>query len=125
MIMKRVILIILISICLFGISNAKHTKQCKVKYKVEYGWSKTYTVDVTFLTGSELNSATGTYNYSSYSVYAVIFWAQNEATVIKIRNILLCGMKVTQSCIDGIIGDLQGYDQDDDYWNICTGDFCF
>jgi len=96
-----------------------------VKYQQQYGWSKKYTVEVTFLTGLELNQATGTYNYRSSSVYAVIFWDQGEATVIRLSSVLLCGYEVDCECIDNTIMDLQGYDQDDDKWNICLSDFCF
>jgi len=82
-------------------------------------------VEVSFLTGSELNTATSSFDYSSGSVYATIFWDQDEVSVIKLINILLCGYKVTCDCIDNTLMDLQGYDQDGDKWNICLGSFCF
>lgn len=91
----------------------------------EYGWSKKYTVEITFLTGFELNQATGTSNYRTSSVYATIFWDQGEATIILVNTILLCGFEVNCNCIDNSFIDLQGYDQDDDKWNICLKDYCF
>lgn len=106
-------------------SEAKYRRIAKVKYQADYGWSKIYTVEVTFLSGFELNSATKTFNYSSYSVYAVIFWGNNEASVIKLSTILLCGTEVTRDCIENTLLDLQGYDQVGDKWNICIKDFCF
>ena len=77
------------------------------------------------MTGYELNTATRTFNYSAYSVYGIIFWAQNEATVIKLNTALLCVSEVDCYCIDNSIVDLQGYDQDGDKWNICLSSFCF
>lgn len=105
-------------------SQAACRKVCSVCYATNYGWSKKYTVEVTFLTGSELNDATSSFKYSSYSVYAVIFWGEGKASVIKISNYLICGSEVDCSCID-TYGSLKGSDQDGDDWKICTNDICF
>jgi hypothetical protein len=43
---------------------------------------KSYHVTATSTTGSELNQATHSLNYTSFSRYIVIFWAQNQASVI-------------------------------------------
>ena len=75
-------------------SEAKCRRGAKVKYQTQNGWSKLYTVETIFLTGYELNTATNSINYSAYSVYAVIFWDQDEASVIKLSTILLCGSEV-------------------------------
>ena len=45
----------------------------------EGGWSKKYTVNVTFLPGHESNEATKSYRYSSISIYAVIFLSKEQA----------------------------------------------
>lgn len=120
-----VIYFIIIAYCLPIEIEGKCRRTAKVKYQAEYGWSKLYTVEVIFMTGYELNTSTRTFNYSAYSIYAIIFWAQNEATVIKLNTILLCGSEVDCDCIDNSIVDLQGYDQDGDKWNICLSSFCF
>ena len=125
---RKYILVFIVFSVLFSLSietEAKCRKDAKVKYQAEYGWSKLYTVEVTFMTGYELNTATNTFNYSAYSVYAIIFWAQNEATVIKLNTFLLCGSEVTCDCIENMLLDMQGYDQKGDKWNICISDFCF
>src|SRR6516162_3036353 len=44
---------------------------------------KTYHVQAINTDGGELNSATSSFNYESWSHYIVIFWAQDQATVIK------------------------------------------
>lgn len=56
-----------------------------VKYQTQTGWSKGYTVDVNVIKGSTLNRKTGTYNYDSYATYAVIFWSNEQASVIKLN----------------------------------------
>lgn len=124
--MKKLILILLIIFSGFFSFNiyAKCVKDAQVKYKQQHGWSKKYSVEVTFMTGSELNSATNTYNYSSYSVYGIIFWGNNEASVIKISSFTLCGFEVTCDCISSMY-DLKGVDQDGDEWNICLSNFCY
>ncbi len=105
--------------------EAKYTQTCVARYMTQDGWSKKYTVDVTFISGSELNEATNSYKYSSYSVYAVIFWGEGKATVIKISNYLSCGTEVDKNCITGTYGCIKGKDQDDDEWKICVSDYCY
>lgn len=107
------------------LASAKYREVATVKYQQQYGWSKNYTVEVTFMTGYELNQATRTVNYSPYSVYGIIFWGQNQASVIKLNGFFACGSEVTSSCIENTIYDLQGYDQDGDKWNICLGNYCY
>lgn len=42
-----------------------------------------YKVQANTMKGSELNKLTKSYNYTSYSKYAVIFWADDQASVIE------------------------------------------
>lgn len=123
--MKKIILLLSIFLLLSFKAEAKYTQTCIARYMTQDGWSKKYTVDVTFISGSELNDATNSYKYSSYSVYAVIFWGEGKATVIKISNYLSCGTEVDKNCITGTYGDIKGKDQDDDEWKICVGDYCY
>lgn len=123
--MKKSIFLLAILI-LFSLKvEAKYTKTCIARYKTQNGWSKNYTVDVTFFTGSELNEAVNTYRFSFYSVYAVIFWDDDKTTVIKISNYLSCGTVVDKNCITGTFGDIKGKDQDNDEWKICVSDYCY
>jgi hypothetical protein len=118
-----VLLTFIFSITFWPNAAAKCRRFATVKYQQKYGWSKKYTVEVTFMTGMELNQATSSYDYSSYSIYAIIFWGEGQATVIKLTSYLLCGYEVTGDCIDNTLSDLQGYDQDGDKWNICMSNF--
>jgi len=76
------------------------------------------------LSGSELNKATRTINYSNFSTYAVIFWDKDEASVIKISSFTNCGSVVTQKCIVNSFSNLDGEDQKGRGWQICTKTYC-
>lgn len=106
-------------------AEAKYTKTCKVKYKTEHNWSEYYTVDVNFLSGSELNSATSSFDYEIYSTYAVVFWGSGKAAVIQISGFTGCGLEVKESCIINKLSNLEGEDQNGRDWEICTSTYCF
>lgn len=64
-------------------SSATSETVC-VKYQTQTGWSKGYQVDGTIIKGSELNSRTSTYSYQPYSTYVVVFWSQDQASILKL-----------------------------------------
>lgn len=119
--------IILLFVFFFMTNNAfaRYTQTCSVRYWTQQGWSKKYTVDVTFMSGSELNDATSSFRYTTYSVYAIIFWGNDKATVIKLSSFTGCGFEVDKDCIANTIYDLKGKDQDDDEWKICVTNYCY
>lgn len=126
--MKKISLFLAILTCFNLITSdifAKCRREAKVKYETTYGWSKLYSVEVIFLTGLELNRATTSIDYNSFSNYAVIFWAEGEATVIEIDSLLFCGVEFECDCLENQIFDLEGQDQDGDKWIICIKSFCF
>lgn len=47
--------------------------------------NRAYKVDITLLSGSELNQSTGGLSYNALANYAVIFWADGQATVIELE----------------------------------------
>jgi len=124
--MKKAFL--LIAILMFCVSPiwAEYTQTCKVKYKKQYDeWSDYYRVDVHFLTGSELNTKTKSFNYSSYDVYAVVFWSKDQATVMKLSGYMGCGSEVDENCINNKYSNLEGTDQEGRSWEICTKSNCY
>lgn len=123
--MKRTILTFLTIFLIVWAADAKYTQTCRVKYKKNYGWSSYYTVDVTFMSGIELNRATKTYNYTSYSTYAIIFWDKGEASVIEISSYIGCGSEVKQSCISNRVTNMTGEDREGRGWEICTQNYCY
>ena len=123
-IVKKITPIVAMALFLSFTVEAKYTQTCVTRYMTQEGWSKKYTVDVTFISGSELNDATSSFKYSSFSFYALIFWGEGQASVIKLSTFLSCGTTVDKNCITNAIGDLKGKDQDDDEWKICVSDYC-
>lgn len=67
-----------------------------------------YHVNAILTTGFELNQATHAFNYNGLSHYIVIFWAQNQATVIEMGGIF-SGPTYLQS---------SGTDQEGRSWGI-------
>ncbi len=120
---KCLMIFLLITNSLFLSAKCRH--YCGVKYETEYGWSKSYKIEVQFLTGMELNNATGSFKYSGYSNYAVIFWGQGEASIIKLSSYLACGYEVDCECIENTYGDLKGTDLQGIAWKICTSEYCY
>ncbi|WP_167618041.1 hypothetical protein [Maribellus sediminis] len=98
----------------------RYTQKCVAQYQTRDGWSNAYNVNVNFMSGTALNNATNTFNYSTTSVYGVIFWDKGQASVIKITTYLPCGGTVDRSCINSVLGPLKGKDQDGDVWRINT-----
>ncbi len=47
---------------------------------------KKYKVEGKIMMGSELNSRTHSFGYSSFSKYVAIFWAQNQVTLIELDS---------------------------------------
>lgn len=103
----------------------QHTQSCAAQYQTRGGWSKTYHVNVNFMSGTVLNRKTNSVNYSTTSVYGVIFWANDKASVIKITTFLPCGGTVDVACINSVLGPLKGNDQDGDGWRIDTTNMGF
>lgn len=103
---------------------ASHVQPVKVRYETEDGRSQWYNVDVTFVTGAELNEATRSFRYGGFDKYGVIFWGERQATVIKLRGFFACGMEFEASCLPSI-GTMRGLDQQERAWEICAQSICF
>ena len=86
-----------------------------VKYQTQSGWSKGYQVDGTVIKGSELNSRTGTYNYEPYSTYVVVFWSQEQASILQLSyysgSISAYGISAT--------------DQEGRSWQVSKTSYCY
>lgn len=125
---RRGLSLIAVSLCVGSLflsttAHAKYVQTSKVRYAVEYGKSKWYDVDVTFMTGQELNDVTSSFRYQAFGAYAVIFWGKGQAAVIKLSGFYPCGAEFEKTCLPGF-GNAKGEDQDGRDWEICTSDFC-
>ena len=105
-------------------AEAAVTAPAKVRYETQDGRSRWYEMEFRFLTGQELNEATSSFRYAGFSNYAVIFFGQGQAAVIKLKTMLFgCSLKFTASCFPSI-GNMKGEDQDGTAWEICTSSIC-
>lgn len=119
--MKKIITIILITLTLNV--SAKFKQNIKVKYQTKYGWSTYYDVVAVFATGYELNKATESFDYDTFSTYCFIWWNEDQYTTIKL-NFVSCGYEAQSSCIS-YYSSLNGKDQDGDKWFICLMRYCY
>jgi hypothetical protein len=93
-------------------------------YKSEYETSPWYTLQVDLMTGGELNSATQSYSYNSYSDYAVIWFGKGEAAIVEIENYLMTGSQFSVQDL-GTTTTLEGTDEQGVRWEICLSDYCY
>ena len=83
------------------------------KYQTESGWSDGYKVNAYVLKGSELNSATNSFDYTSFSTYTVIFWSDDQATIIEMDSPYL-----------SYVGT-EGTDQIGRIWKVAKTSVCY
>lgn len=100
-------------LALATVAEAADRLQVCAKYRTGYGWSDGYRVQATKIKGSELNRATGSWEYNSLATYVVIFWDRDQASVIELSWPFL-----------GPMGT-EGEDQRGTRWEISTSSLCF
>lgn len=120
--MKQLLLgiVLLALIIAYPPAMASYREACTVRYETESGWSSGYQVECIYLTGAELNSATATFNYQAFDTYAVVFWKQNEASVIRLKGYFVCGMEATGQCASMSYMPVKGTDQQGRTWKVCA-----
>lgn len=96
----------------------------RVRYDTQQGFSDWHDTDVTFASGTELNRATRSFDYDGFATYAVIFFSQDQAAVIRLSNPLMCGDIANQQCVTKVFGNLTGTDKGGRNWEICNSAFC-
>lgn len=120
--MKTFLLIffVLVSHC----SLAIYSQVCGVSFEDEGEWSHFELVEVTFVTGNELNEMQGTYDYQQYELFAFIEFKNDDYLLIKISSYTGCGLIVDWNCINNKSYNLEGADQFGRDWEICTREIC-
>lgn len=114
--MSKKFLILLPFVLWSSLSHTYEVKNVCAKYQTNYSWSKTYQVQAQIYTGQELNQATGNPywgNYDMFSHYAVIWWQQGQASIIKL-NFHVAG---------GILLNSQGTDQNGRGWQLSDSSY--
>lgn len=87
----RFLLLTIVGFILIPSAHAEIRRICHVQYETESGLSKKYTVEVTFLTGNELNNKTYSVNYNYLSKYALIWFNNKEVAIIKLDTTAIVG----------------------------------
>ena len=78
---------ILTSFFISNTAQAYEVKKVCAKYETNYKMSKAYSVQAQIYDGSELNEAVGSFSrFNMFDHYAVIWWDQGQASVIKLRS---------------------------------------
>jgi hypothetical protein len=72
-----------------------------------------------YATGSELNESMRPFRFDVFNAYVVVFWTEDQASVIKIEGFVACGPEAKRGCADGRLRKLQGVDQDGIQWEVC------
>ena len=72
-----------------GTAHAEVRRICAVTYDTEDGESDVYKLEVSFVTGKELNRSTHSYNYSSWSNYALVWFAKGKVAILQLGVTLL------------------------------------
>ena len=73
----------------FASATASFT--CDVQYKTGYSWSTEYTMELDFMTGSELNRAANTYSFDSFELYALIWFGEGEVAILEHDGMAIIG----------------------------------
>jgi hypothetical protein len=97
---------------------AAQREEVCIKYQKEYGWSKSYTVIGTVISGSDLNSKVGSLSrFKALSTYVVVFWDDDKATILELPPLSMGSVPMFES---------EARDQLDRLWKIKQGHtFCF
>jgi hypothetical protein len=77
------------------LSEARINRFCKVSYKTEDGWSKEYTMEVSFATGQELFNAMMSSDFQLTKHYALLWFDEDNVAILEIEESypLITGIK--------------------------------
>ena len=114
MILSKLLQIVSVLLLSIGFSaQAKERAEICAKYRTASGWSNSYKVEATIISGSELNQATSSFNYQSFDKYVIIFWDKDQASVIHMEKAFVTFV------------EQMGFDQQGRAWLIKKGNICF
>lgn len=99
--------------CAATLFSASASAVEKLRVCAKQGNGRSYQVEASLYDGSELNSATKSIRFTSFSKYVVIFWSQNEASIIELNHRYI-----------GVTG-VDGTDQEGRKWEVSTSSICF
>lgn len=78
--------IIFIALILFTFTCQASIKRiCQVQYNSNNSWSQIYQIEITFLTGLELNHMAKTNIFSNESIYGIVWFSNGGCAILKIN----------------------------------------
>lgn len=80
---------------------------------VYLGTGKAYRVEAQIMDGSELNDRAGGYRFSSIKTYVLIWWAEEEVSIIELDY-----------SFGPTISGTEGEDQNGYRWDVSTSSYC-
>jgi hypothetical protein len=95
-----------------GGSFAAQRETVCARYMSTHGWSQRYKMNAVLIKGVELNQITRSHKYHSVSIYAVVYWNEEEANFVELS--LPFQSPIGQA----------GVDERGVRWEIAKTDFC-
>lgn len=105
-------------------SDAEVRRYCMVQYEKDYGWSRAYRMEVTFLTGFEIAQKTGNYNFDLYGKYALLWFGEGQVAILKIDSYSITGNVLNRNdfrnlfMFNSSVDAVQVNDEDRTVWRI-------
>ena len=85
LVVKNIVKILSLIILFPSLTFASEKENICIKYRKNFGWSKGYSVQGTVISGSDLNSAVGSFTrFKSFSTYVVVFWDEDQASIFEL-----------------------------------------
>jgi hypothetical protein len=107
------LLAVLLSLVLPTTALAANKTEICVKFRKNYGWSQGYIVQGTVISGTDLNSAVGSFNrFKNFSTYVVVFWDQNQASIFELPGMTMGSVPIFETEVE---------DQQGRKWKIKEG----
>jgi hypothetical protein len=115
--MNKLALLILTFIPLLGFSECRTT--INIQYKTNYGWSKNYTLQASYLTGEEMLNKFPYKQFDLGSVYVLIYWSSGGNSRIKLNQLTTVEASFDCYMLDNIgESSFYGYDQSNKFWKL-------
>lgn len=128
--MLKIALAIALSLSL-NTTYAAIRRLCNVQYATAYGWSQTYTMQVEFITGSELNNATHSYSYDSFKKYCLLWFSNGGVAINEIKDFFMCGFTFDDDAFRNLFyinfsikcPQINSENEDGQFWKITAKDY--
>ena len=125
---KSLRIIVLLVMASLSTLNAAYKTKAICAYVNRYDVVKSYTLSVDFISGYELSQKTYDFSYDVIAMYAVLWFGNGEAAIVKIEEVPAVAGEITASSFEYLtvyaqINDVlnpyfSGYDKSGTYWHI-------